>query len=234
MTGITKFVKKLVRRGAPRLANAYYRLTEPSIPNLRGDRDIEYSWVVANMPEGPGEALDFGCGPSWMGLVAARKGYLVTCIDMLDVTWNYQHPNLRFLKADILQFELPEESYDLIINSSSVEHVGLYGRYGVSQARENGDIEAMARLQRALKPGKLMLLTIPVGVDSVLGSLHRVYGTIRMQRLLDGWEIWGSEFWTKDTRNRWCLTDMATALTTRACEHYYALGLFILRRPSAY
>ena len=44
-------------------------------PNLAGDRDVEWSWVAANLSDpgaGRDRALDFGPGRSSLGLVAAR------------------------------------------------------------------------------------------------------------------------------------------------------------------
>ncbi|MGB9591418.1 MAG: methyltransferase domain-containing protein, partial [Candidatus Kryptoniota bacterium] len=135
--------------------------------NLLGDRDIEWSWVTAQMPLGPGEALDFGPGGSYLGLIAAQRGFNVTAVDIEPVQWPYIHPQLHFVQGDILRLPLPKERFDLVINCSTVEHVGLVGRYGVTEDRPNGDLEAMARLKELMKPGGIMLLTIPVGQDAV-------------------------------------------------------------------
>jgi hypothetical protein len=66
-------LRKIFKKLEPLLVELYFRLMYSSIPNLRGDRDIEYSWILANLPSGPGKALDFGCGKSYLALVAARK-----------------------------------------------------------------------------------------------------------------------------------------------------------------
>ncbi len=103
--------------------------------NLSGDRDIEWSWVAAQMPSGPGEALDFGHGGSHLGLIAAQRGFNVTAVDLEPARWFYQHPCLRFIQGDILRLPLPAGHFDLVINCSTVEHVGLVGRYGVIGGR---------------------------------------------------------------------------------------------------
>ena len=66
---------RIAQRIKPHLTVFYRRLSQPPVPNLEGDRDIEHSWVAANMTEGTGRALDFGCLDSWMGLLAARRGF---------------------------------------------------------------------------------------------------------------------------------------------------------------
>ena len=222
---------KVTRRVQPFLVFLYEGLGRPPAPNLSGDRWVEYSWIAANMGNGPGQALDFGCGKSWMGFLAARKGFDVKAIDLEEVRWWYDHPCLRFDRGDLAKLSLLTDSFDLIINCSTVEHVGLQGRYGVAEARADGDLEAMSILLHLLKPGKDMLLTIPVGQDRVFAPRHRVYGFERLPKLLSGWEVVKSEFWGKDEDNRWRVCEEKDALSRSPLEHYYGLGLFVLRRP---
>ena len=208
------------------------------IPNLAGDRDIEWSWVASQMPLGPGEALDFGPGGSHLALIAAQRGFSVTAVDLEPVHWAYVHPKMRFIRGDILKLPLPKEHFDLVINCSTVEHVGLAGRYGVTEDRPDGDLEAMARLQELMKPGGVMLLTSPVGRDAVFAPLCRVYGRERLPRLLEGFIVEKEVFWVKDHENRWVQADKETALEFEASagswnplQNVYALGCFVLRKP---
>lgn len=215
----------------PFLENIWLRLMFPKTPNIIGDRDIEHSWVAANIPEGPGKALDFGCGDSWTGLLAVRKGFEVLCLDLQTVTWYYKHPRLKYLKEDLFELDIPQNTFDLIINNSTIEHVGLVGRYGVLKERPDGDLEAMTILKNLLKPGKLMLLTLPIGKDAIVHPVHRVYGEIRLPELLKGWEIIKKEYWTKDEHNCWILTNENDALRKKPSQYCYGLGLFVLIRP---
>lgn len=209
----------------------------PAAKNLLGDRDIEWSWVASQMPPGPGNALDFGNGGSHLGLIATQRGFTVTAVDLGVVQWPYIHPQLRFVQGDILKLDLPLEFYDLVINCSTIEHVGLVGRYSVNDDRPDGDLEAMARLRELMKPGGVMLLTIPVGQDAVFPPMCRVYGEKRLPRLLDGFAVRTEVFWVKDDQNRWVLSDRAKALqfpaaagSRDALQNVYALGCFVLRR----
>lgn len=206
--------------------------------NLMGDRDIEWSWVVAHLPQGPGEALDFGNGGASLGLVAAMEGHKVTAVDLLPVAFPYRHPGLSLLQGDVLGLPFEEARFDLVINCSTVEHVGLAGRYGVTVDAGDGDLLAMARLRSLMKPGAIMLLTVPVGIDAVFAPMCRVYGEQRLPRLLDGFEVDVDEFWVKDFDNRWITTDRAKALScegyagsTNPLENFYGLGCFRLLRP---
>ncbi|HOT90771.1 MAG TPA: DUF268 domain-containing protein [Anaerolineae bacterium] len=189
------------------------------------------------MPSGPGEALDFGPGGSHLALIAAQRGFNVTAIDLGPVHWPYVHPGLRFIRGDLLKLPLPREHFDLVINCSTVEHVGLAGRYGVTEDRPDGDLEAMARLRELMKPGGVMLLTVPVGQDAVFAPLTRIYGRQRLPRLLDGYTVEKQVFWVKDRENRWVQADKETAWNFEASagswdplQNAYALGCFVLRK----
>src|SRR5512136_1076011 len=90
--------------------------TASTIPNLTGDRDIEWSCVVSQMPSGPGEALDFGPRRSNLGLIAAQRGFNVAAVDLEIIPAPYLHPQLCFTRGDLLKLELPTEHFDLVIN----------------------------------------------------------------------------------------------------------------------
>jgi SAM-dependent methyltransferase len=232
MANLSKLAYKLVPWVPPALLGV---LVRKSLPNLSGDRDIEWSWVSANMPEGPGEALDFGPGASFSGLIAAQRGFTVTAVDLEPVEWLYTHDNLKFIQGDILKAELPAKHFDLIINCSTVEHVGLVGRYGTKENRANGDLSVMAHLRDLMKPGGKMLLTVPSGQDAVYSPWHRVYGNERLPRLTDGYHIDKQAFWLKNDKNQWHSVERAEALNFQTAagswnplRNIYALACFVL------
>ena len=203
--------------------------------NLWGDRDIEWSFVAAHLPEGPGRALDFGNGGSHLHLIAARRGFGVTALDLEAHRFYWHHPSATFLQGDVLGREFQSEFLDVIINCSAVEHVGLAGRYGVKHERSDGDIEAMSRLREMLKPSGVMLLTIPVGTDAVFSPFCRIYGERRLPLLLSGFQVRHEEYWMKDADNTWIQQTRNIALAFRAsvtswdpAKNCYALACFVL------
>lgn len=210
------------------LRDFYRWATQYPAPNLVGDRDIEYSWIVANMPHGKGKALDFGSGPGWLSLLAARRGFDVLAIDLLPVRWSYEHKSLRFKQGNLFDLDLPANEFSLIMNCSAVEHVGLHGRYETKDSESDGDLRAMKLMNRLMKKDGVMLLTIPVGRDRVFSPLHRVYGEQRLPKLLDSWKIEKKEYWLKNEENQWIVTNEHSALRLEPTDHYYALGLFVL------
>lgn len=194
--------------------------------------------MAARVPRGPGKALDFGNGGSALGLLAAQAGYEVTAIDLEAYDWPYQHAALEFLQADLLDADLKESSFDLVINCSTVEHVGLVGRYSVTQPRPDGDLDVMRRLRKLMKPGAQMLVTVPVGRDAVFAPMHRVYGPGRLPLLLATFDLEEELYWVKNNDNRWVSGTRKASLDFEAragsrgtTETVYALGCFVLRRP---
>jgi SAM-dependent methyltransferase len=221
---------KISRKIEIPLRSLYKRLSEPPIPNLIGDRDIEYSWICSRIPQGSGRALDFGSGPYWMGLLAARKGYNVTAVDLTSVDWPYRYPSLVFHQRNIFAMDFAKETFSLILNCSAIEHVGLTGRYNTELSDRDGDIKAMKLLHEFAAPRGIMLMTIPVGIDSVFAPLHRVYGNERLPLLLEGWRVNEEEYWTKDSTNKWVVNSKREALQWKPTPHCYALGLFSLEK----
>ena len=119
-------------------------------------------------------------------------------------------------------------TFDQIINCSSVEHVGLGGRYG-SSADPDGDLEAMSILSESLAPNGKMIMTIPVGRDLVCAPLHRIYGKERMPRLVANYSIEEQQFWHKESPAApWRRTDRNSAQKTEGSPSFYSLGLFVL------
>jgi SAM-dependent methyltransferase len=193
---------------------------------LAGDRTVEYGFVLARIPEGEGELLDFGSGTGNLALTAAERGWRVTAFDRMAIELAYRHPRVRQLQGDVLTHDFGSDRFELILNCSSIEHVGLPGRYG-SFDEQDGDIRAMRVLHGLLAGGGRMLLTIPVGTDGVFAPRHRVYGAERLPRLLDGFEAVEERYWQKDG-DQWAETDQRTALGVQGSEAFYALGLFAL------
>jgi len=212
------------------ITKLYLRYVYGSFPNLQGDRDIEYASIATNIPNGPGKAMDFGSGNSYLSLIAAEKGYNATNVDMLPNRLSFRNHNVKFIQGDFFECDFKRNSFDLMINCSSIEHVGLVGRYGVVKQEKDGDLKAMAILHNLLRKGGIMLLTVPVGKDKVFLPKHRVYGKTRLPKLLSGFKIVKHVFWTKNNENRWIKTTRKKALLLTTSEHFYNIGFFVLAK----
>ena len=204
------------------------------VPNLAGDRALEWAYVAARIGryvKPPTRVLDFGCGDGTLSFTAASLGASVLAIDLMPRRFEVVCPNVEFRQADVM--ELPDsEQFDLILNCSTIEHVGLAGRYNAKDSPD-GDLAAMEKLSRLLRPAGVMLMTLPVGLDRTVSPLHRIYGPRRLPRLLRGWEPVEASFWFKDERNAWLPCTREEAMAQEGNDHYYALGLMVLRLSKA-
>ena len=204
-----------------------------SAVDLSGDRDLEWGFVAGRLGRyvEPGTSvLDFGCGNGVLALAAAGLGARVLAIDLMPRQLFAEHPNLAFRQVDVMALDARRDRFDLVMNCSTIEHVGLSGRYNAVEAPD-GDLAAMEKLHRLLAPGGHMLLTLPVGKDAVIRPLHRIYGAERLARLLHGYTIVEVTFWRKNAANRWVACPREQAVHEIGHEGYFALGTFVLRTP---
>jgi hypothetical protein len=120
----------------------------------------------------------------------------VTTVEYNNLT--YMHPEISTLS----KYDFPalyscsgqyQNAFDVALSISSFDHDGL-GRYG-DPIDPQGDLKAMSRAMGLLKPGGIMVLTVPVGPDLVVWNLLRRYGTLRLPMLLQGWEVVERYFW---------------------------------------
>lgn len=85
------------------------------------------------------------------------------------------------------EFKNHPQQYDAAFSISSLEHDGL-GRYG-DPLKPNGDLETMRDMQSIIKADGLFFLSVPVGPDTLVWNAHRIYGPLRLPKLLSGWRL---------------------------------------------
>jgi len=218
-------VRKLDRRfGVIALLNG-----EPRPPrggfDLEGEKLIDWGWICTHLPNGPKRALEIGPGKSPIIPAMLSLGYEVTAVDTSTDPTSIVH-GFRFVRGDVNDFDC-DQTFDVIVVCSVMEHVGLVGRYN-GRAEPDGDLKAMQRIRRLLEPSGIVLLTIPVGCDAVHQPWHRVYGRTRLPMLLQGFEVTQSRFCTKDPGGAWYSTTRDKALDTPVDIRRYALGEMVL------
>lgn len=111
-----------------------------------------------------------------LGSTVAFSGYLAQTIpttfaDLRPPEINIK--NLKILKANILNLPFDNESQESISCLHVIEHIGL-GRYG-DALNPNGSQQACAEIQRILKKGGRLYLSVPIGVERICFNAHRVF-----------------------------------------------------------
>ena len=201
--------------------------TDAHVRTLAGDREIEWTWTLAHIRQGGGRVLDFGSGNGMMALGALFAGDDAVAVDLLPEQYPFDPHRIDYVQGDFNELEFERGSFDQILNCSSIEHVGLSGRYG-SPDEPDGDLRAMGKMAELLKPDGDMVLTIPVGLDAVHAPNHRIYGEQRLPRLLERWEVREASYWAKPTGPRFEPVPRERALAEEGSASYYALGLLVV------
>lgn len=208
-----------------RLVQASQRLETG--PTLSGDRTIEWAWTLSRLRQEPGRVLDFGAGTGFVALAAALAGHEVVAVDLEPCAFEFEGTKIRYRQGDLNELEFEPHSFDQVLNCSTIEHVGLGGRYG-SPEEQDGDLRAMEKLAGLLRPDGDMILTLPVGLDGVFPPYHRVYGAERLPRLLEPFSVREESWWAKLDGMKWKPVERETALEVQGSSSYYALGLLVV------
>ena len=195
--------------------------------DLDGEKLIDWGWICVNLPPGPKRALEIGPGKSPIIPAMLALGYDVTAVDLSsDISTLYS--NIRFHVGDFKDLA-SDQSFDVVVLCSAVEHIGLSGRYN-SQEEPDGDLRAMRKVWELLQPEGRLFLTIPVGKDTVHRPWHRIYGKVRLKKLLNGFLVVQSRYLIKEPWGPWHIKGEEEALSFGPDVQRYALGEFILQK----
>jgi 2-polyprenyl-3-methyl-5-hydroxy-6-metoxy-1,4-benzoquinol methylase len=121
---------------------------------LFGELRGELKQFLDDLPAGPGQALELGCGDGRNLTALARKGYSVSGVDMVDSTVQSRKHNpwlreLNFEQADILDYTPAPQAYDVLVCS---EVLHFFTPDELQQV--------MPKLISAVKPGGFVFLDL--------------------------------------------------------------------------
>jgi ubiquinone/menaquinone biosynthesis C-methylase UbiE len=203
-----------------------YFAKEPLAPT---DRYLEYPFVMRNLPKPPVRVLDVGCAASFFPLLLASFGYEAYGMDIREyaIVNKVKFANFRFVKEDIRKTSFPDNYFDAITAISTVEHIGISGRYGADEAGE-ADREALQEMMRILKTNGVIILTVPFGKARVLKPYCRIYDAALLQQLVRGLVVEKEEYYMQDASDDWCACSRDEAQSIEAKIDRYAVCLLKL------
>ncbi|MBO2449385.1 class I SAM-dependent methyltransferase [Actinomadura barringtoniae] len=124
--------------------------------------------VLASVPRGCGEALDVGCGDGFLARKLAARAVHVTGIDksadMVEEARRQSEgvPNVDFVEADLLSYDLKPESYDFVCSVASIHHMDFAA--------------AVTAMRDALSPGGSLIIISLAKDDGLKDRLVGVGG----------------------------------------------------------
>jgi hypothetical protein len=158
---------------------------------LVNERIVEQPFVfgaIARAFDAGGRAriLDVGGSESTVGLSLATLGHDVTIVD--PRAHPLAHANLTHAACRLDELAADGAPFDAAVVLSAVEHFGLE-HYGVGGADERLDLAALATLRELVRPGGLLVLTVPFAAQASVDDFQRVYDEAGLAELLRGWTV---------------------------------------------
>jgi len=153
-------------------------------------RAIEYPRVIESLNIVPkrGLILDVGCAESLLSHELIAKGLRVVGIDIRN--YPFKDKRIVFLKRNILDTRLPDNTFDATAIVSTIEHIGLEP-YGQTVKDTNGNLKVMSELRRILKNHDIIILTTPYIERGPLrvDLFERKYDRQRLCKIAKGLQI---------------------------------------------
>ena len=193
---------------SPRIIKFAYRFldVEASAETAPPDgRIIEYSFIIQKLAQAPrGKVLDVGCTArlNYLPAALASLGWQVWGIDLRE--FKFKHPNFRFISGSIWNTNFPDNFFDAVYAVSTIEHLGLSGRYGITKEDAEGDVRAVREIARILRPDGIFLCTVPYGKEArIIKPLQRVYDKSSLERLFRNWTWKDEVYYSQDDKGYW-------------------------------
>jgi hypothetical protein len=147
-------------------------------------------WVVSSLTKlqlkNAHCAIIGSSSPFYESMLIALGVAKVTVFEYNDLTYNHEK---IFVDSSFDQYKTDKglPKFDFIFAISSLDHDGL-GRYGDTIC-PSSDFLSMERFKTMLSSTGKLILTVPLGLDLLVWNVMRIYGELRLKRLLEGWNI---------------------------------------------
>ena len=144
------------------------------------ERCVEYPWLLSQIPKGADRLLDAGSSLNHDFLVehpllAVKRIHITTLAPERECFWER---GISYVFEDLRALPFSDDFYDIVVSLSTIEHVGCDNTYYtgmIPSAERNLDdfLLAASELGRVLRPGGLLLLTVPYGRYQFHGAFQQ-------------------------------------------------------------
>lgn len=140
-------------------------------------------WVAKNNP-----AIHYDIGSRLDGFIAHLLSFR-DAVNLIDIRpLDTKIPGLSFTCADATNLEnIPDESIESLSALCSIEHFGL-GRYG-DPIDPDACFKAFTAVQRVMKPGADLYISLPVDSDYLAFNGHRCFAPLTVKNIFSQMEL---------------------------------------------
>jgi len=199
-----------------------------------GERTIEYAWAYKFL---------VGIKNSIVLDVGAKNGLLTT--DMLlennnkvyaidiNASESITKGNIILERGNIVSTKYDNEKFDAVLLISTLEHIGVSGRYGIDETDENLDFLAVQEVFRILRPKGNCYITIPYGLGKSY-PMNRLYDKGRCQSMFSKFIIKTAQYFVfNGSYKLWLeVPEHAASQNNWDYDPWYAIACFCLEKPS--
>lgn len=185
--------------------------------------EIPFLLRALDLPRGS-RVLDVGSRWSPIPFYLSAMGFRTIGMDLHKVP--VPNGNPAFIQADARALPFRPETFDGVTMVSTLEHIGIQAYDGGLD--EDGDVTTLRALREVLRPGGILILTVPFGRPGQ-GRRQRVYDRARLGRIREGYHEERILFFIS-AGTRWQETSETEASAMDSREETRAIALCRLRR----
>ena len=144
------------------------------------ERCVEYPWLLANLQQEPKILLDAGSTLNHdfildHSILQHKTVHILTLAPEKNCFWE---KGISYMFHDLRQIPTQDEYYDVIVCSSTLEHVGCNNvAYTNNNSHHENNLDdfaiVMQELRRVLKSRGRLLITVPFGVYQNFGTFQQ-------------------------------------------------------------
>lgn len=155
------------------------------------ERIVEYPWLFARLPAGPGALLDAGSVLNFDFLLEQsalrdKKLHICTLAPEGECFWER---GVSYLFDDLRHLPYRNEWFECVVSLSTLEHVGMDNTLlytadtSKKEAQRRDYLRAVTELRRVLKPGGTLYVSVPYGRAADHGWLQ-IFDQARIEELI--------------------------------------------------
>lgn len=164
----------------------FYPCLGDDLPSTPLDKHYFYpdTWASRKIfQQKPESVVDIGSTVLYAGIIS--QFVPTTFVDIRPVNLNL--PGLTVIAGSILDLPFEDASQSFVTSLCVLEHIGL-GRYG-DPIMPDGTRRACAEIDRILKPGGEVIVSVPVGHPCIAFNAHRIFSKDQFLSHFPGYQV---------------------------------------------